>query len=113
MAKMKMTKVFEASLKDVFEEFILDKTANGTSEKTLETYRSHFHSLSKWLDTDTPIDELTDKQLKQMVADMRNSTLSPSSIASYIRTLKSFLSWCNTNSKTDVKDIKDTLHKNN
>lgn len=102
MARMKMKRVFDTTMAEVFEEFLLDKTAGGTSEKTLETYASHFHSLGKWLNTNTPIAELEDKHLKQMVADMRQSTLSPSSIASYIRTLKSFLSWCNENNKTQV-----------
>ena len=102
MAKMKMTKVFETTMAEVFDEFIVDKTASGTSDKTLKTYASHFHSLGKWLNTDTPIDELSNMQLKQMVADMRKSTLTPNSIASYIRTLKSFLSWCNANNKTSV-----------
>lgn len=102
MAKMKMKRVFETTMEEVFDEFILDKTANGTSEKTLETYSRHFRSISKWLDIQTPIAELTDHQLKVMVAQMRESTLSPSSIASYIRSLKSFLSWCNENDKTQV-----------
>ena len=102
MARMKMKRVFETTIAEIFEEFLLDKTAGGTSEKTLQTYSNHFHSLGKWLDINTPIQELTDRQLKQMVVDMRSSTLSPSSIASYIRTLKSFLSWCNANDKTQV-----------
>ena len=99
---MKMKKVFDASLTEVFSDFILDKTAEGTSEKTLDTYNSHFKSIGKYFNTNLPIDELEDSHLKQMVVNMRNSTLSPSSIASYIRTLKSFLSWCNTNGKTQV-----------
>lgn len=102
MARMKMIRVSETTMRETFDEFLLDKNASGISEKTLETYSSHFHSLGKWLDTETPIAKLTDKQLKQMVVDMRASTLSPSSIASYIRTLKSFLSWCNENERTQV-----------
>ncbi len=102
MARMKMKRVIDTTLAEVFDDFIIDKTSGGTSDKTLQTYRSHFHSIGKWLDTDLPIAELTDQTLKQMVADMRNSTLSPSSIASYVRTLKSFLSWCNENKKTQV-----------
>lgn len=102
MARMKMKRVFETTIAEVFEEFIIDKTASGTSDKTLQTYHSHFHSLSKWLNTDLPIEELTDNHLKQMVADMRKTTLTPNSIASYVRSLKSFLSWCNANDKTQV-----------
>lgn len=99
---MKMARTCETTIAETFEEFVLDKTASGTSSKTLETYKSHMRSLRKWLDMETPTAELTDKQLKLMVANMRESTLSPSSISSYIRTLKSFLSWCNENDKTQV-----------
>ena len=102
MARMKMKRVFDATMTEVFEEFIIDKTASGTSDKTLQTYSNHFRSVGKWLDTNIPIAELQDKHLKVMVADMRKTTLSPSSIASYVRTLKSFFSWCNENDKTQV-----------
>ena len=100
MARMKMNRARETTMAEVFDEFIIDKTASGTSEKTLQTYRTHFHALGKWLNTKMAIDELTDSHLKQMIVEMRNSTLSASSIASYVRTLKSFLSWCNANDKT-------------
>ena len=102
MARMKMKRVLDATLAETFDEFLIDKTAEGTSDKTLKTYSMHFRAIGKWLDINTPIAELQDLHLKQMVADMRQSTLSASSIASYIRTLKSFLSWCNTNDKTQV-----------
>lgn len=102
MARMKMKRAFETTMNEAFEEFILDKKAEGISDKTLESYSSHFRSIGKILDTETPIEELTEKQLKQMVADMRETSLAPNSIASYVRTLKSFLSWCNANDKTQV-----------
>ena len=102
MARMKMKRVFDTTITEVFSEFILDKTAMGTSEKTLQTYATHFRSIGRYLDAEMPIEELTDNDLKLMVANMRKSTLSSNSIASYIRTLKSFLSWCNENDKTQV-----------
>lgn len=102
MARMKMKRVFETTIAEVFSEFIVDKTALGTSEKTLHTYHYHYRAISKYLDFEMPIAELEDKHLKTMIADMRSSALSASSISSYVRTLKSFLSWCNENDKTQV-----------
>lgn len=102
MARMKMNRVFETTMTEAFDEFILDKKASGLSASTIRSYSNHFYCIGKWLDTETPIAELTDLQLKRMVVEMRESTLSPSSIASYIRTLKAFLSWCNINDKTQV-----------
>lgn len=103
MARMKMSRVFDTTLTDAFNEFLVDKKAEGLSGKTLTTYNNHFTCISKWLDTQMPIAELEDKHLKQMVANMRETNLTPNSIASYVRTLKSFLSWCNANDKTQVQ----------
>lgn len=102
MARMKMNKVFDTTIAEAFSEFIIDKTAEGLSSKTITTYKNHFYCAGKWLDTEMPIAELEEHHLKQMVADMRESALAPNSIASYVRTLKSFLSWCNANDKTQV-----------
>lgn len=103
MARMKMTRVFDSSILDAFNEFLIDKKAEGLSEKTITTYRNHFNCVGKWLDTDMPIAELEESHLKKMVADMRETALTPNSIASYIRSLKAFLSWCNANEKTSVQ----------
>lgn len=102
MARMKMKRVFDTTIAEAFAEFIIDKTALGTSEKTLQTYHYHFRSISRFLNSETPIAELTDNQLKTMIAQMRSADLSATSISSYVRTLKSFLSWCNENDKTQV-----------
>lgn len=102
MARMKMKRVFDTTMKEAFDEFILDKSAEGIKSKTLQSYKNQFHALGKWLDTDKPIEELTDKDLKLMIAQMRETTLASNTIASYVRSLKSFLSWCNANDKTQV-----------
>lgn len=102
MARIKMNKVFETSIRDVFSEFLVDKKAEGLSEKTIKTYNNHFNSLRQWLDIEMPIAELQNHHLKQMVAEMRETSLTPNSIASYIRSFKSFLSWCNENEKSSA-----------
>lgn len=102
MARMKMKRVLDATLAEVFDEFIIDKTAEGISDKTLKTYAAHFRSLHRWLDTEMPVAELEDSHLKLMIAQMRKTALAPNTIASYVRSLKSFLSWCNANGKTQV-----------
>lgn len=103
MARIKMNRVFDTTIEDAFNEFLVDKKAEGLSDKTLKTYKNHFNSLGQWLDHQMPIAELENYHLKQMVADMRETALTPNSIASYIRSLKSFLSWCNENEKTHAQ----------
>lgn len=102
MARMKMSRVFEATIAEAFNEFIIEKQAIGLSDKTIATYKNHFFCIGKILNVEMPIAELEETHLKQMVAEMRSTALSPNSIAAYIRTLKSFFSWCNANDKTQV-----------
>lgn len=102
MARMKMNKVFDTTITEAFAEFIVDKKAEGLSSKTISTYKSHFSQVGRWLDTNMPIEELDNSHLRQMVSDMRETDLTPNSIASYIRSLKSFLSWCNANNKSQA-----------
>ncbi len=102
MARMKMSKVFETTIAEVFNEFLIDKKAEGISDKTIASYRNHFKCVSKWLDTQMPIAELEESHLKTMIAQMRETSLAPNSIAAYVRTLKSFFSWCDANEKAHI-----------
>ena len=85
-----------------FDRFLLTKRADGIKTKTIATYSQHFHAISKHLDTDQEITEITSTDLKLMIVSMQNSGLSPNSIKSYSITLKAFLSWCNTEGITDL-----------
>ena len=40
------------SMKGAFEDFVVSQMAKGESDKTVETYRSHFKSIGKSLDTE-------------------------------------------------------------
>lgn len=95
MAKMKL-KISSLTIDEAFDDFLLSKKAKGTKEKTLQTYTYHIRAIAKYLDVSADIATLTTKDLEQMVAKMRDSkALTDTSISSYVRTLKSFLSWCN------------------
>ena len=100
MAKIKVQKT--ETLAEVFSLFILSKKAQGITDKTVNSYLQHFRAISKHLNTDLDISELSSKDLEQMIHSMRQSELSPNSIRSYTITMKAFLSWCNTNSITTL-----------
>lgn len=108
MAKMKMRRANETTIKETFEDFLLSKKARGISDKTLDTYAAHFRAIGKYLNTDDEITALSNRDLEMMIAEMRNVKLSPSSISSYVRTLKSFLSWCN---EQDITTLNIKLYK--
>lgn len=85
----------KATFAQVFEVYISAVTARGVKDKTIATYKQHFHAISKRLDVSLPINRLNSTVLDNMILQMRKEGLSDSSINSYTRTLKCFLSWCN------------------
>lgn len=95
MARITMRNSQKATFAEVFEIYISAVTARGVKDKTLATYKQHFHTISKRLDVSIPINRLNSTALDNMILQMRKEGLSDSSINSYTRTLKCFLSWCN------------------
>ena len=101
MPKMKMKHV-SLTIDEAFEDFINSKAAAGLAEKTLQTYHYHWQAISKYIDSGQAVEDLDSRQLEKMVADMRKASLAATSINSYTRTLKSFLSWCNGKQLTEA-----------
>ena len=95
MARITMRNSQKATFAEVFEVYISAVTARGVKDKTLATYKQHFHAISKRLDVSLPINRLNSTALDNMILQMRKEGLPDSSINSYTRTLKCFLSWCN------------------
>ena len=77
---------------EVFELFLLTKRADGVKPRTIETYKQHFHAISKHLDINQEIAETTAADLKNMIVSMLDRGLAPNSIKSYTITLKAFKS---------------------
>ena len=82
------------SVAEVFDDFVVSKTAQGVSEITLATYRQHIRSISNHLDIQKPMEALTRKDLEAMVVSMRASGLAHNSISSYCRVFRTFSNWC-------------------
>jgi integrase/recombinase XerD len=80
---------------NIFAEFISAKRAKGLVNKTIHSYVNHFQAVSRHLNVEQDIVNLCKSDLDKMVASMRDAGLSPNSINSYTKMLKSFLSWCN------------------
>ncbi|MBQ7118928.1 MAG: site-specific integrase [Oscillospiraceae bacterium] len=102
MARIMMTTSANPTAEQVFSFFISATAARGAKDKTLDTYKQHFRSISKRLDTSIPIGNLTKVHLDDMISEMRADGLSSRSINSYTRTLKTFLSWCNSEGYTSL-----------
>lgn len=89
-----------ATLDETFADFLLSRRAKGLAEKTLESYSSQWKAVARHLDTGTDIALLQKADLDAMIVSMRDAGLSPNSINSYTRVLKSFFSWCNEHGMT-------------
>lgn len=100
MKKIKMCQT--AKIKDIYKDFLTSRKVRGVSEKTLETYSTHLHAMSKHLDIEQDIADLKKRDLENMIASMRESGLASNTINSYTRTLKTFLSWCNREGYTSL-----------
>lgn len=98
---LKMRQVSK-SVEECFEDFINSKRANGLREKTLKTYSQQFQAISKELNTEMEIGELSKRDVEKMVVSMRDRGLSANSIRSYTAMFKSFLSWCSEEGLCDV-----------
>lgn len=93
MAKIEL--VVSATIEETFSDFIISKKTKGLAEKTLQSYQSQFQAVARHMDVKMDIAMLQKADLDAMIISMRDASLSPNSINSYTRTLKSFFSWCN------------------
>ena len=93
MAKIKL--VVSATIEETFSDFIISRKTKGLAEKTLQSYQAQFQAVARRLDVKMDIAILQKADLDAMIISMRTAHLSPNSINSYTRTLKSFFSWCN------------------
>ena len=100
--KRKKLQTLSPTIQEVFEDFIIAKRAIGLTEETIHTYTYHIKRISQFLSFDKPIDELTQRDIDNLIADMRDAGISSNTINSYTRTLKSFLSYCNQKELTTV-----------
>ena len=93
MAKIKL--VVSATIEETFSDFIISRKTKGLADKTLQSYEQQFKAVARHMDVKMDIAMLQKADLDAMIISMRDASLSPNSINSYTRTLKSFFSWCN------------------
>lgn len=101
--KIKRLKQSEQSIEEVWGEFVLAQTADGLAEATIRNYKLHLHSISKHLDIQKPLCDLTKKDLKQMIISMKKSGLAHNSISAYARVFRTFLNWCSREGRANVQ----------
>lgn len=97
MAKKKLFtgSIGEKTMREIWDLYTLSQTAKGITDITLRNYAQHLLSISKYLDIDVPMSEISKQDLDMMVVSMREAGLSNNSIATYVRRMRAFLGRCN------------------
>ena len=87
---------------EIFDAFVVAKTAKGVSDVTIRNYHQNLHNTSPHFDISMPFDDLKKEHLDQMVVSMREAGLAHNTISTYIRLLRAFLNWANQEGLTKV-----------
>ena len=107
--KLRMNEHFGQAVTEVYQDFILAKTAESVSDVTVRNYHQHFHNISKYLDIEQPMAALSKRDLERMVCEMRAAGLAHNSISTYVRVLRTFLNWCQREGRANltIPNMKD------
>ena len=89
--KLKISVSQTQTIREAFDDFLLQKKALGLADKTIETYSHHFGIISKYLDSSAPIAGLFKRPLDEMIERMRSAGMKDTSINRYTRMLNGFL----------------------
>lgn len=98
-----MTQTKQETFSQIYENFIHSKTALGVSDITIRNYRNNLHSISKHLNIEMPFAELDKRTLEDMIVSMRGAGLAHNTISTYVRSMRTFLSWCRSEGLTNLK----------
>ncbi len=93
----------EASFKHLSSDFLTSCKAKGLSERTIQSYENHLMCISNYLDPDRPISNFQKIDIDKIIVSMRNKGLSPNTIATYMRAMAAFFTWCRENGLTSLK----------
>jgi site-specific recombinase XerD len=93
------------TLSTAIEHFLVAKAAEGASPKTLDWYRMVLGRAGRDLGPDRPLDSLTPPQMRSWLLHLRES-LSPISVAGYVRGVKAFGNWCAAEELADGRSLR-------
>ena len=94
MREITMLESEERSFREVFEEFVISKTAQGVSDSTLNNYHYHLKNTAHYIEIERPIGEITKRDIEQMAAEMRKKGIKHNTIATNLRRMRTFFNWC-------------------
>ena len=61
--KIEINRYLNTSIKEVYTSFVISKTSLGVSETTLNSYKYQFRTISKYIDIEKPISDLSKRDV--------------------------------------------------
>ena len=89
-----------------FNNFIFAKQLQGCSEKTLNCYRQVIYPLVSFIGTDFILEELTREKYNEYISVLVSRKYSRTTLASYVRQIKVFLRWLESEYNLDLSTDK-------
>lgn len=94
------------TLSAAFDSFLLSKRLQGCSEKTIKCYEQVVHPFVLFLGIDSDVSDVTRSRYNEYVGFLVSKKYSRSTLASYIRQLKVFLRWLESEFDLDLETSK-------
>jgi len=101
--KIQNQKKNETSFNQLFKDYETSQKANGVKDVTLGNYTRHLRVFEKYLNIDRSIDDFSKKDFEIMIIAMKDKGMSHNTVATYVKTLRSFLHWCKKENLCDIK----------
>lgn len=103
MQKITLNEQLDYNFLEVFKMFTTSQAAKGVADVTLRNYDYHMRNIARYLDVDRPFEDVSKRDVENMVVTMRAAGLSHNSIATYIRMLRAFYHWCSEENLPSIK----------
>lgn len=81
---------------EYFEQFIFQKQLQGLSDFSIRSYRDHIGVFVKYIGESSDLSDITLEKVNAYIFSLYNKKLAKATIATYIRNLRIFLTWINT-----------------
>lgn len=82
------------TIENALSDFLIEQQIRGNTQKTVQYYSLSVGLYARFAGSDTPLKEITLNSLRTYYLHLSGRNISSTTIQTYIRALRSFLTWC-------------------
>lgn len=86
--------IFLMTIQEALTDFLIEQQIRGNTQKTVQYYSLSVGLYARFAGSDTPLQEITLNSLRAYYLHLAERNISSTTIQTYIRALRSFLTWC-------------------